>query len=234
MIRPHSIVNPASRRVFLVLPGCVHNPVSGPSACLPYLIMKKLILASALAASLIAPAFAGGLSVSGGVATSSIRAGNGASVSVPQAVLGVTDQAGAVAFGGNLAVGHGEGVHASQFSAFAGLPVALSKTASVTPYAEVGYDKIGDYRAKHVAAGVSALVAVGPVDLFGGVKAGRSFGIAGVPGAENGTYLGANAGVGFAAGPGLVQVAYDYTRLPMSAGLNTNASRFTVGYAMAF
>ena len=197
-------------------------------------IMKKLILAAALSVSFLAPAFAGGLSVSGGIATSSIRMGNGASVSVPQAVLGVTDQAGPVAFGGNLAVGHGEGVHANQFSVFAGMPVALSKTASVTPYAEVGYDKIGDYRADHVAAGVSASVAAGPAELFGGVKAGRSFGIAGVPGAENGTYLGANAGVGFAAGPGQVQVGYDYTRLPMSAGLNTNASRFTVGYAMDF
>ncbi|OYV32422.1 MAG: hypothetical protein B7Z83_10710 [Thiomonas sp. 20-64-5] len=182
----------------------------------------------------LAPAFAGGLSVSGGIATSSIRAGNGASASVPQAVLGVADQAGPVAFGGSLAVGHGEGVHARQFSAFAGLPVALGKAASVTPYAEVGYDKIGGYSAKHVAAGVSASGAFGPVDLFGGVKVGRSFGVSGVTGAENGTYLGANAGVGFAAGPGQVQVAYDYTRLPMSAGLNADASRFTVGYAMSF
>jgi hypothetical protein len=195
--------------------------------------MKKLILASTLAAAFIAPAFAGGLNVTGGIATSSIRTG-GASVSVPQAVLGVADQAGPVAFGGNLAVGHGEGVHARQFSAFAGLPVALSKTASVTPYAELGYNKINDYAAKHVAVGVKASVNAGPVDLFGGVKAGRSFGVSGVSGAENGTYLGANAGVGFAAGPGMVQVGYDYTRLPVSAGLNTDASRLIVGYAMTF
>jgi len=195
--------------------------------------MKKLFLASTLAAAFIAPAFAGGLSVSGGIATSSIRAG-GTSVSVPQGVLGVSDDAGPVAFGGNLAVGHGEGVHARQFSVFAGLPVALGKTASVTPYTELGYDKINAYAAKHVAVGVKAAVDVGPVDLFGGAKVGRSFGVSGVSGAENGTYLGANAGVGFAAGPGMVQVGYDYTRLPVSAGLNTDASRFTVGYAMTF
>ncbi len=197
------------------------------------IIMKKLILASTLAAAFIAPAFAGGLNVTSGVATSSIRTG-GSSVSVPQAMLGVSDQAGSVAFGGNLAVGHGEGVQAHQFSAFVGLPVALSKVASVTPCTEVGYDKINTYSAKHLAVGVKASVDVGPVDLFGGVKAGRSFGVSGVPGAENGTYLGANAGVGFAAGPGQVQVAYDYTRLPVSAGLNTDVSSFTVGYAMSF
>lgn len=195
--------------------------------------MKKLVLISTLAAAFIAPAFAGGLNVDGGIATSSIRTG-GASVSVPQAVLGLTDQAGPVAFGGNLAAGHGEGVHARQFSAFAGLPVALGKTASVTPYTELGYDKINAYTAKHLAVGVKASVNAGPVDLFGGVKAGRSFGVSGVPGAENGTYLGADAGVGFKAGPGMVKVGYDYTRLPVSSGLNTDTSRFTVGYGMAF
>ena len=195
--------------------------------------MKKLIFASTLAAAFIAPAFAGGLTVNGGIATSSIRTG-GSSVSVPQAVLSVADQAGPVVFSGNLAVGHGEGVHARQFSAFAGLPVALNKAASVTPYAEVGYDKIDAYTANHLAVGVEVLVGTGPIDVFGGVKAGRSFDVSGVLGAENGTYLGTNAGVGFAAGPGQVQVAYDYTRLPVSAGLNTDISRFTVGYTMAF
>lgn len=195
--------------------------------------MKKLILISALATAFFAPAFAGGLNVSGALATSSIRAG-GASVSVPQAVLGLSDQAGPVAFGLSLADGHGQGVHARQFSAFAGLPVAASKSAVLTPFAEIGYDKIGDFSAKHVAAGVDATVSVGPVDLMTGFKAGRSFGVSGVPGAENGTYLGANAGIGFKAGPGMVLVGYDYTRLPVAAGLNTDVSRFTVGYGMAF
>ena len=195
--------------------------------------MKKLFLASTLAAAFIAPAFAGGLSVTGGIATSSIRAG-GVSASVPQAVLGLSDKAGPVAFGGNLADGHGEGAYARQFSVFAGMPVTVSKSAAVTPYAEIGYDKINAYTAKHVAVGVKAAVDAGPVELFGSAKVGRSFGVSGVPGAENGTYLGANAGVGFAAGPGMVQVGYDYTRLPVSAGLNTDVSRFSVGYAMVF
>ena len=196
--------------------------------------MKKLFLASTLAAAFIAPAFAGGLNVTAGVATSSIRETGGSSVSVPQAVLGLSDQIGPVVVGGTLADGHGEGVHARQLALSAGVPVALSRSAVVTPYAEVGYDKIGGLTEKHTAAGVNASVAAGPVDLFGGVKVGRSFGVSGAPDALNGTYLGANAGIGFAAGPGRVQVAYDYTRLPVSAGTNVGASRFTVGYAMTF
>ncbi|MHB1690772.1 MAG: hypothetical protein ACYCSR_08920 [Thiomonas sp.] len=66
------------------------------------------------------------------------------------------------------------------------------------------------------------------------MKVGRTLGAQGLVGAENGTYAGADLGLGFTAGPGAVQVAYHFTRMPMSAIANTDIGRFAVGYTMAF
>lgn len=207
---------------------------SGSSACSSALIMNKRILASALASVFLAPAaFAGGLGVSAGIATTNIHAGSASSVSVPEAVLGVSDQLGSVLVGGNFAQGHGQGVHVHQFSGFADLPVSVGRVVAV-PYAELGYDRIGAFAVDHTAVGVMAQTNTAPVQVFGGMKVVRTFGVQGLAGAENGTYAGADLGLGFTAGPGAVQVADDFTRLPVSASTNTDVGRFSVGDAIAF
>jgi hypothetical protein len=183
--------------------------------------MKKLVLALALAAAASGSAFAD-TSVSAGLSRVS-----GAGHAIPALNINALTQSGNALFGLSAAAGSHDGETMRQVDASVGYLISSNGPLVFAPTAEIGYDKLGAFSAKHVAVGANAQLFVGPVSLFGGAKVGRTFGTSR---GDAVTYVGADIGAGYKVGPGVVALSYDVAHLAD----NLTERRVSLGYSVVF